>query len=712
MSAILLAESLYSAGNIAGAMRILKDSADPGPERDLLMGRCAVRLGDVAAAVAAFSGVLAREPRNVAAVTALGSIYVQQGWLDKAEALYSKALKKADDDGLRTDYSLALWLRGQQARALQEVSRVLARAPRLPAALSRRGFMLVALGRHDEAVADLQLLLQEAPARNEGWILMGMAEFGRERYESARHFLEEACRREPTASNCLKTLAQALIFCGRLDAAAAALARLRERDAAAWQAIHDGSRDAFLPGSEDEIDPRPLFLLSAYQEQMKCNWEHRAAFEAVYHDVIAHPGRTDPSRLSHTAGIVPLAADERLRLSRLAAAAVGAGVTPFLHAPTPAPSRLRVGYVLPHLGEHVVAKIVRGLIAAHDPAVIEVHVIAVRQLASDRASGMPERYAALPGVTVHDLSGLDDAGIAGQLRAMAFDVLVDLAVYNDGARPGVFAHRPAPVQVNFLGAPFTSGAAWMDYIVTDPVVSPPEAGWCSEAEARLPGSYFTYGHEHEQPPAPLAREALGLPVDAFLFSALNNPYKIDPADFACWMRILAATPGSLLLLKNDRQVADQLRAEAARQGMAPARLVFLPFVSQEDYLRRQGVPDLFLDTRHYGAHTTMAESLWMGVPALSCRGESFQGRVGASLLTACGLDELVMADAAAYEATAIALFHDRARLQRLKAHLLATRLRAAPFDMPGQARRLESAFRHMRERIAQGLPPAAFDVAG
>lgn len=710
MSALVLAESLLRAGNAAGAMKVLKESAGPGPERDLLLGRCALRAGDIATAIAAFSDVLAKNPRELAAAAALGSLYVQRGWFDKAEALYSRTLKKVDDERLRVDYALVLWKRGQPTLALQELGRVLARSPRLVAALLQRGFLLIALSRYDEAAADLRVLVEEAPARDEGWVLLGMAEFGRERYEAALPCLEEACRRLPADMNRLKTLAQTLIMCGRLDAATAALARLREHDPVRWQDIHNGTRASRVPGSEGEIDPRPVFLMSAHQEQKECNWEHRARFEAVYRDVIERPGSADPSRLSHNAGIVPLDTAARRRLAGLAATATGAGITPFPHAASPVPARLRVGYVLPHLGEHVVAKIMRGFVAAHDPAAVEVNVIAVRQLASDRASGMPERYAALPGVSVHDLSDLDDAGIAARLREMDFDVLVDLAVYNDGGRPGVLAHRPAPVQVSFLGAPFSSGAPWLDYIVTDAVVSPPEADWCTEAEVRLPASYFVYGHDDAEPPAPLPRAALGLPAEAFLYSALNNPYKIDPADFACWMRILAATPGSLLLFKDDRHVADHLRPQAERAGIDPARLVFLPRVAQEEYLRRQGVPDLFLDTRYYGAHTTMAESLWMGVPALSCRGAAFQNRVGASLLAACGLDELIMPDPAAYEATAIALFHDRARLQRLREHLAVARLTAAPFDMPGQARRMESAFRHMRERFARGLPPAGFTI--
>ncbi|MCC2637506.1 MAG: repeat-containing protein [Moraxellaceae bacterium] len=710
MSAIAMAESLLKSGNVAGAMSILKESADPGLERDLLLARCAMRLGDAAVAMKALSAVLAVNPAHVEAAASLGTLYVKQGWLDKAEAHYSKFLKKTEDDRMRVDLALIMWKRNQHTRALQELGRVIARNPTHYTALLQRAFLLLMQGRQEESAADLRILIREAPERNEAWGVLGTAEFGCGNFDAAAYCLREACRRNPADTRFLHSLVLSLTMCGHIEEARSATARLRELDPVRWQEMHDSTSKSRLPGSCDEIDPRPVFLISAHQEQQECNWAHRQAFEDVFRDLIANPGISDPTRLSHTSGIVPLTLAERLRLAHLAAEAAAAGSRPFAHVPAPSPERLRIGYILPHLGEHVVAKILRGFLAAHDPAAVDTHVIAVRQLESDLKSGMVERYAAIPGVKCLDFSPLEDEAAAARIHDLRLDVLVDLGVYNDGARPGILARRPAPVQVSFLGAPFTSGADWMDYIITDAQVSLEELGWCTEAEARMPGSYFTYGHDDAEPPAVPPRTYFGLPEAAFLYSALNSPYKIDPADFACWMRILAATPGSFLLFKDEKKVAANLRAEAARLGMDPARLLFLPRVSDQDYLLRQGAPDLFLDARQYGAHTTMAESLWMGVPALSCRGDAFQNRVGASLLASCGLDELIMPDLATYEATAIALFHDRDRLLRLKTHLLQSRLQAAPFDMPGQARHMEAAFRHMRDRFAAGLSPASFNI--
>lgn len=711
MSAITLAESLFNAGNVAGALIILRDSAGPGVARDFLLGRCCQKQGDLPEAAAAFSRVLAADPRHVEAASALGGIYIQLRWLDKAEAMYGRVLKKVDDDRLRTELAVALWLRKDSTRALSELSRVLARNPRYFAARQERAVMLMEAERFEEAADDFRFLIKECPERVLPWSMLGTLEYKAGRYEEALPLLQEAYRRQPGDGKHLSNLALAHVLAGHLQEGAALLERLRERDPRRWQETLESTRDSRRSNADEWIDPRPIFLLSAFQEQMICNWSRRSIFEEVFRDLAASPGYVNPLRLAHCAGIVPLKQAERRQLMTHIATVVSEGCIPFQHHPAPTTMRLRIGYVMPHLGVHVVCKILRELVAAHDMEAVEIQVFSTTQNINDYDSGMPESYRAIPGVTWVDLTALDDEKAAARIHAAGLDVVVDLAVYNDNARPGILARRPAPVQVSFLGAPFTSGAPWLDYIITDAVASPGVPGWCSEAEVRMPSSYFVYGHAQAEPPVGPARSRFGLPEDGFLFSALNNPYKIDPEAFDCWMRILAATPGSALLLKDGKGAADNLRCEAERRGVSAARLFFAGFVPDEDYLLRQGAPDLFLDTRLYGAHTTMAESLWMGVPGLSCLGDSFQSRVGASLLASCGLQELIAPDWDAYEAMAVELFRNRERLQALKARLAESRLRAAPYDMSGQARALEKAFRHMRERFGKGLAPASFDVA-
>jgi Flp pilus assembly protein TadD len=686
-----MAESLFKAGNIAAARTFLLD-AEAGVERDFLLGQCCIRLGDAAGAVAAYTGVLDRNPRHAAAASALGALYVQLGWLDKAEALYTRTLKKNDDDQLRTELAVLLWRRDRRTKALAEIGRVLERNPRHFAARLERGNMLLWQDHDEEAAKDLRFLLQEYPDMHQYRGSLGTAEFRLGHYAEAERHLQEACRQPAAVGNLLGMLAIAQMMNDRLADSRVTLQRLR--------------------GIDGNFDPRPVFLFMVHQEQLRCDWSHRHLCEAVFRDLIKDPASSNMNVLAHLCGITALGGGERRALMTQVAAAAAAGVQPWQHAPAPVPERLRIGYVLPHVGDQVVANIILGLVAAHDAARTEVHVFATQQNEENLHSGRVEQYMAVPGLHYADLTALDDSAAAARIHEEKLDVLVDLAVYNDNARPGIVARRPAPVQVNFLGAPFTSGASWMDYIITDPVVSPATEGWCTEAEVHMPSCYFVHGREEAEPQQAPPRARFGLPEGKFIFSAFNNPYKIDPQAFDTWMRILAATPDSVLLLRGGQALEQNLRTEATRRGIDPERLLFASKLdTPRDYLLRHGCADLFLDTRCYGAHATLADALRMGVPGLSCPGESFQGRVGASLLASCDLHELIVPDADSYVTTAIALYNDRSRLQALKEKLAQTRLTAAPFDMQGQARALEKAFRHMRARFAQGLAPAPFRIA-
>ena len=713
MTSLTMAESLFRAGNVAAAYQTLVGIRKGSVERDFLLSKCCARLGDTAAAIVAYGNVLEREPGHAGAASALALLYLGRGMADKAEAVYVRALKKKEDEKLRSELGVLLWSRGQQARGLAELERVLARNPRFLPARLQRANMYLGQGRNDEAAADLDFLRREDPGNPQYLASLGNLALRRGNYDEAVAFLQDACRNQPSNGANVCSLAIGQILAGQLAESRASLRRLREIDLPRWQELMASTELGRVKDdrSNDEFDPRPVFLLMTYQELMQCNWTNLAAYDKVFRDLIADPQNSDPGILAHCAGIARLTPDERLALMRLAGTSAAAGITPWQHQPTPAPACLRIGYILPHLGNQVVAHIMQDVIAAHDRTTTEITVFSTRQNAQDYASGRVEKYRAA-GANYIDLTALDDQAAAARVHDERLDVLVDLAVYNDHARPGIVARRPAPVQVNFLGGPFTSGGAWLDYIITDGRVSPGREGWCTEAEVQVPSSYFVYGHEDAVPPPVPPRSGFGLPEDSFLFSGLNNSYKIDPQTFDAWMRILSATPDSLLLLKAGAVIQGHLRQEAERRGVDPARLLFLPHVaSDRDYLLRQGTPDLFLDTRYYGAHTTLAESLWMGVPGLTCPGDAFQSRVGASLLASCGLQELILPDWDSYEATAIALYNDRPRLQALREKLATTRLTAAPFDTAGQARNLEKAFRHMRERFALGLAPAPFRVA-
>ena len=222
-------------------------------------------------------------------------------------------------------------------------------------------------------------------------------------------------------------------------------------------------------------------------------------------------------------------------------------------------------------------------------------------------------------------------------------ILVDLAVYNKQATTGVFALRPAPVQVSYLGFPGTSGADFYDYILTDRVVTPPDQqAWYSEKFAYLPDCYHVNDHELVIPDTDPDRTKYGLPQAGFVFCSFNNAYKIEPGIFDAWMRIHDRVPESVLwLLDHGETTCANLQREAERRGIDRERLVFAPKLAKEAHLARHRHANLFLDTRYYNAHTTGSDALRAGVPIVTLAGQTFASRVAASLLEATGMQELL-----------------------------------------------------------------------
>jgi predicted O-linked N-acetylglucosamine transferase (SPINDLY family) len=284
-------------------------------------------------------------------------------------------------------------------------------------------------------------------------------------------------------------------------------------------------------------------------------------------------------------------------------------------------------------------------------------------------------------------------------------VLVDLMGYTAAARPELFALRPAPVQIAFLGFAGTTGADYMDGVVADGFVVPPgDERWYAERVLRLPTTYFPVD-DRRTLARPARRDAFGLPGDAVVYCSFGEHAKIERDVFASWLRILEQVPGSLLWLSGGAAEARLGRA-AAERGIDPARLRFASRLPDEaDYLGRLQLADLFLDTRTYNAHSTAVDALWAGVPLLTVPGDGFAGRVGASLLHAVRLPELVATDPADYEARAIALGRHPERLRALRAGLDGERVRLPLFDSARFARELESVLCSVAERSRAGTAP-------
>jgi protein O-GlcNAc transferase len=299
----------------------------------------------------------------------------------------------------------------------------------------------------------------------------------------------------------------------------------------------------------------------------------------------------------------------------------------------------------------------------------------------------------------HATVGLTDAALASQIRDDAIDLLVDLSGHTANHRLAVFARRPAPIQLSWLGYPCTTGLAAIDYRLTDALADPAPAADALHAErlVRLPHGFQVYVPPRPAPevgPPPAAR------AGALTFGSFNNLAKLNDDVIALWARILAAVPGSRLLLKF-HQLADaatgaRYRARFAAAGIAAERVLLEPGIGDwTRHMARYGAVDIGLDPFPYNGTTTTCEALWMGVPVVTLRGDRHAGLVGASLLTRLGLTELIAADRDDYVAKATALAGDAARLASLRAGLRA-RFAASPLGDPARfARAVEAAYREV-----------------
>jgi predicted O-linked N-acetylglucosamine transferase (SPINDLY family) len=374
--------------------------------------------------------------------------------------------------------------------------------------------------------------------------------------------------------------------------------------------------------------------------------------------------------------------------------------------PRPAGERLRIGYFSSDLHVHPVGFLMAGVLERHVQARFETFAFAHGQ-----ADGSAQEARLAKAVTHFEpIGALDDAAAAGMIQARGIDVLVDLNGMTQGERPPVLMRRPAPVQVNMLSYLGPINAPWIDYTIADPFVLPEDVQvHYRERIVRLPHAYLPPDLAPPLPPEG-GRAAHGLPAAGVVFCNFSAGYKIAPAVFAVWMRLLRAIDGSVLWLHAATEaMRGNLARAAAAAGVDPARLVFAPRVAQAAYRGRMTLADVFLDTLPCSACTTGVDALASGLPVLTCAGEIFAGRHAGSSLLAAGLPELVTSSLVEYEAMALRLAREPGLLAEFRARL--ARRDAPLFDLDGYTRSLETIYRRIAARQRAGLPPQSFTLA-
>jgi predicted O-linked N-acetylglucosamine transferase (SPINDLY family) len=426
-----------------------------------------------------------------------------------------------------------------------------------------------------------------------------------------------------------------------------------------------------------------------HEKLQGCDW---SGFEALSQQVI--DGVRAGQRSSKSLGLMAISdsAEDHQRCARLfAQQRYPVTAAPLWTGERYCHDRIRVAYVSPDLREHPVGHLMAGIFERHDKGRFETTGIS---LGVDDGSRLRERMTRAFDHFV-DARQMTATQIATLLRAQEIDIVIDLAGYTADSRAEIFTWRPAPVQVNFLGYPGTMGLACMDYILADRHVVPPDHWpFYDERVVYLPDAYLPPASGLQISEATPSRADCGLPPKGVVFCSFNHDYKILPAVFAVWMRLLLQVPGSVLwLMSRSERSQTNLRASARAAGVDPDRLVFAQRVPRvEDHLARYRLADLFLDTHPYNAHSTAADALLAGLPVLTCSGQSFPSRVAGSLLHAAGLPELVTHSMADYEQLALALARDPARLAALKQRLAERQRDSALFDVDRFTRHLETTY--------------------
>ena len=623
----------------------------------------------------------------------------KDGNLAEAARLYRQILGASPVPEVMVNYGNVLVQLGRRPEALAQYDQALKQKKNFFEALFNRGNLFLETGRAQEALADFEQVVAIRPDVPAVWNNRGTALRRLRRSQDALASYERALSLAPAHVNALTNRAIALFDLRHLDqalaAADAALAAQTNFAEALYikgNILRDLGRLADAQACFERVlktTPGHAFALNGLAQMTAalCDWTQAAALAPrLAGDVLADRSLIQPFVLmgySEDPALLRRCAENYVH--RMAPPQPPLrGRKPYRH------DRIRLAYLSADFHSHPTAQLMVELFERHDRTRFEVTAIA---FGPDDNSAMRRRLVAAFD-RFEDVRDWSDLEIAQLLRSREIDIAVDLNGHTHEARPGIFSHRPAPVQVNYLVYPGTTGADFMDYVLGDRIVLPlDQQPFFSEKIMHLPDCYQANDATRVVPPAP-SREEAGLPQSGFVFCCFNNSWKITAPVFDIWMRLLQQVPGSLLWLL-ESPAAGNLRAAAKARGVDANRLVFAPRLPPDRHLARHQLADLFLDTLPYNAHTTCSDALWAGVPVVTCYGKAFHGRVAASLLKAIDLPELVTTRPQDYEAQALELAKNPALLQATREKLARNRTTTPLFDSERFRKNIEAVYETM-----------------
>ena len=633
--------------------------------------------GDLQEAIAAYQAVLQHDPSLAAAHCNLGAIHQVQGDGEAALAAYQAAL--AAKPSLATAHlNLGRLLLDQHRwpEAEAALRRVVDLQPSSATAHLELATAQRLLGDTAAAIASCEAALVRQPELHEAWHNLGGLWMQQGEMGKARHCFEQVLQRQPGQVAAHQNLGHVLEVMDEPQAALISYTRALELDPAATTTFVQREKLRFSLADWQQYGERTTAL--------------RERIESHLQDPQA------PPLLPLTVHNLPLPPSLRTAVARRWGECKAASVTPLLPPggfqlpASPAPC-LHLGYLSADFRQHAAGTLIHQLFQHHDRS--RFHITAYALVAADDAYTASVRGGCDAFV---ELSALSPLAAAERIHADGIHILIDLAGYTTFSQPEILALQPAPIQIHYLGYPGSLGTDYVPYLLADRRLIPPQQRQhYSEQVIELPHAFV--GSQLDISPEPMQRQDFGLPEKAFVFCCFNRSDKIEPRVFRSWMRILKAVPdGVLWLIEASPLVTQRLRQKASGQGIKPERLVVSPRMPLPRYLAAYKLADLFLDTFLYNAGATAVQALWAGLPVLTCPGNTYAARMGASICAAAGLPTLICADPASYEARAIALAStERTELNALGRKLVEGRDQLPLFDQKGWVRNLEAALERL-----------------
>jgi predicted O-linked N-acetylglucosamine transferase (SPINDLY family) len=697
-----------------------------------------LRQGEFAKAESVCITLRMAEPRNFDVLYLSGMVAAAQGKLEFADAtLKSASVLKPDVASLHSDRGvvlqrmgqlteavdcyrraigidsklwmahfnggIALNLLGESKEAITFFDAVLALKPDFAAALSNKGIALKNLGELDAATDAFRKAIQLNPNAVDAHCNLGNLLQTRSDYLGAIEYYKQALKSNPNYPDALCNMGAALVKLNRgaeaiacFDSAIRINPRLVQAHSNRGILLVDSAEfESAIPSLETALSysSNVDFLLSSLlrAKMSLCDWRgieqwvEKLHVEIAEAKAVSNPfaviGLIDSPALQKTA------AETCIRRMYPADDALGA-ISPWARH-----EKIRVGYFSADFHDHATMYLMAELFELHDRSAFEIYAFS---FGAETQGKMRSRILPCFDRFI-EVGSMSDMEVARLSRTLEIDIAVDLKGLTAHSRPKIFAYRAAPAQVAYLGHPGTTGAEYIDYVIADEIVLPKgEREHFSERVLYVPHSYQVNDRKRGISSTPGSKFQHDLPQAGVVYCCFNSTYKITPAVFDSWMRILLGVDTSVLwLLQSTQKCVENLRAEAARRGVDPARLIFAEQRPLEEHLARYRHADLFLDTSPCSAHTTASDALWAGVPVLTCMGSSFASRVAGSLLHAVGLPEMVVNTWHDYEALAVELGRDQAALEKLRQKLDHNRLTTPLFDSGLFTKNIESVYREI-----------------